>query len=207
MKQSFFDFLKFLKKPVDAKGTDVTIALKMKSILVVFIFDVLIIGLLQVLISYLESIGIIPNYDDEFSKLYDEHPAMLISFLIIFIAPLFEEFIFRFPLVFKRNYLLRAMISLQSGNSKNGKSLVEDKYRKFWDKHYTIIFYFSAFIFSLIHMSNYTANSMNIFIILLLISPQFILGVLFGFIRVKIGFWQVFLFHSFHNLIALSFIL
>jgi len=59
-------------------------------------------------------------------------------------------------------------------------------------------FWGSALIFALIHMSNYAGAGFQPFLILLVI-PQFIIGAILGFVRMRFGLAQAIGFHAAYN--------
>ena len=65
------------------------------------------------------------------------------------------------------------------------------------------IFYGSAILFSLLHLSNYSFQINELPKYLFLIIPQFFSGLLYGYIRVANGITYSILLHSFHNTILM----
>lgn len=71
---------------------------------------------------------------------------------------------------------------------------------------FPVFFWLSATIFALVHILNFDrSGSLGSQLILLpLVLPQFILGMLCGYVRVQIGLWGAMLLHAAHNAFALS---
>ena len=65
------------------------------------------------------------------------------------------------------------------------------------------IFYTSAVLFSLLHLSNYSFQVNELPKYLFLIIPQFFSGLLYGYIRIKNGITYSILSHSIHNTILM----
>ena len=112
----------------------------------------------------------------------------LLLFTIVF-APLLEELFFRFPLLYKRNYLARGLSKLTNG-----------KIRRNWSSKYRYFVYSMATIFGLVHLTNYRDAG----IVLLLLAPviigsQLIGGLGFSYVRVKFGFIWALISHSLYN--------
>ena len=63
------------------------------------------------------------------------------------------------------------------------------------------IFWFSAIAFALVHIANFDPEEAggSWLVLLPLVLPQFILGALLGYVRVKIGLWSAIVLHSLHN--------
>ena len=73
--------------------------------------------------------------------------------------------------------------------------------QKFWGKNFKYIFYFSVLLFALLHLRNFQLTPKHIVFIPLLILPQLISGIIFGYSRMKYGiFWSIFL-HILNNTI------
>ncbi len=86
------------------------------------------------------------------------------------IAPLFEEFIFRYPLKFFKT-----------------------------KKYFGIIFYFTSFIFGMMHFSNYDYNQSHLWFAPFIVMSQIWSGLVLGYIRIKFGVWYGFLNHALFN--------
>jgi hypothetical protein len=71
-------------------------------------------------------------------------------------------------------------------------------------KHFRFFFYFSAFLFAIIHITNYKLSPTVIFLMPILISPQFFGGLLMGWVRTQLGFFSAILSHAFYNLSLLG---
>ncbi|WP_367178938.1 CPBP family glutamic-type intramembrane protease [Flavobacterium sp.] len=80
----------------------------------------------------------------------------------------------------------------------------QDSIMFFGKKYYSFIFYFSCLTFSFLHFSNYTRvlSDNYIWLLPILVLPQFIMGIFFGYIRIKLGFFWAILLHIFMNIPA-----
>ena len=69
---------------------------------------------------------------------------------------------------------------------------------------FPVFFWLSSIAFALVHLSNYDPELATIALPLVL--PQFVLGMLLGYVRVRIGLWAAMALHAAHNasLLALS---
>lgn len=72
-----------------------------------------------------------------------------------------------------------------------------------WNKRFKLVFWLFTTIFAIIHISNFGAT-VPFYLTPILVLPQFILGIMLGYIRVGWGFWYGVLFHALHNGILLS---
>ena len=72
-----------------------------------------------------------------------------------------------------------------------------------WNKRFKLIFWSFTLVFAAIHLSNF-GSEVPFYLMPLLVLPQFILGIMLGYIRVGWGFWYCVLFHALHNGILVS---
>ncbi len=90
--------------------------------------------------------------------------------MMVVLAPLIEEIIFRGPLVF---------------------------YRK--SPYFPIAFYVSAVLFGLVHLGNFEKSASLLPYALVIVSPQILMGFFLGFLRVRLGLGYAILMHACHN--------
>lgn len=74
--------------------------------------------------------------------------------------------------------------------------------------HFCFIFYTSCILFGFYHIFNYTPFNLKLFILMpLIVLPQIVAGVFFGFIRMKFGIFYSIIFHSVTNVIPILILL
>ena len=71
-----------------------------------------------------------------------------------------------------------------------------------FSKTFPFFFWFSTLAFALVHLWNFEEGSLAV--LLPLVLPQFILGSMLGYIRVRFALWAAILLHAAHNATALS---
>jgi len=173
-----------------------------------------------------------PRLKTKISELFSTYE--LRKFAVILYAPIIEELIFRLPLKFNKRYLIISftlftfLISrmLIGGVVKDllFSSIISIlflvffirifKMKKvyinlyiFWKKNPIIIFYLTAFVFAFLHIFNYNASFYEILIKShFIILPRFIIGLLYGLIRIKINTFASILMHSINNSMPYLFI-
>ena len=67
---------------------------------------------------------------------------------------------------------------------------------------FPFFFWFSTLAFALVHLANFEEGSLAI--LLPLVLPQFILGMMLGYVRVRFALWAAILLHAAHNATALT---
>lgn len=77
-----------------------------------------------------------------------------------------------------------------------------------WTKNnYFLIFYLSAFIFGIAHVSNWKDSDVHFLLAPLMVLPQLLLALYLGYIRVKNDIWSSIFVHGFNNLIPVAMII
>ena len=71
---------------------------------------------------------------------------------------------------------------------------------------FPVMFWLATLSFALIHLTNFEPAEgwSSLAVLLPLVLPQFVLGALLGYLRVRIGLWAAMLLHAVHNATALS---
>ena len=67
----------------------------------------------------------------------------------------------------------------------------------FFQRHFRWFYFGSALAFASVHLTNFTEG--NALILLPLTLPQFLLGLILGYARVRFGLWASVLLHAAHN--------
>ncbi|MEH6680084.1 MAG: CPBP family intramembrane glutamic endopeptidase [Sediminicola sp.] len=102
--------------------------------------------------------------------LLSKYPLWGIFLLVAVIAPVLEEILFRGPLIFFRKH-----------------------------KNFSYFFYASAVLFGMAHLFNFQEGSHLLYLAPLLVAPQIVMGLILGYIRIKLGLHWSILLHSAHN--------
>ncbi len=186
------DINQFLIRPNDTK-LDIGFYQKTRIFLSAFLYKILVASVFIALLFII---------DEYFYELDNSMSSKKLTFFNAFIsmviaAPLLEEFLFRFPLKYKRNYIFIGI-----------EKVFRINLYPFWQKYFRIIFYLFAGGFGYLHLTNY----IDLDIILILLSPLIIGtqiwgGLIYGYLRLKLGFlWSVFG-HALNNFIVIILLL
>jgi len=104
-------------------------------------------------------------------KAFEDFPLHKLLFLVVILAPIIEEFIFRAPLALFKN-----------------------------PRYFKYAYYISFLLFGFVHIFNFERIP-PVWIIPFLVLPQLFSGIFLGFIRVKLALkWSIML-HAAHNFI------
>lgn len=187
---TFSDLWAFFRRPFDQYDEEATLNFKIKRLFAVLLADVIAILPILGLIGIITSQGWVDLEDHAVAEMFRQIGVIGIILIAVVFTPLFEELIFRGPLIFQRNPLMA------SPNEEKQASR-----RAWWDRRYSFIFYGCALAFALVHLMNYEISLSVLLFSPILLGAQFILGSLAGFLRVRYGFWWAYFLHALHNLI------
>lgn len=196
VKNTLKNISNFLKNPIDKQAVDQSKQQKTKVLFSLLVIDIPSMIVLSVIISGFEKIGWVEFENHQIALLLDRVSIWLVFLLTVIIIPFIEEVIFRLFLRFKRNYLLKLIIYFFP---KHKTSIYE-----YWNKKYKYVFYLSAILFGLVHITNFETNTTIIYLIPILILPQLVIGLFVGYLRVRYNFMLGYLMHALHNAIFIS---
>ncbi len=195
IKDTLKDLLKFLKAPTEKQDLVQSKPHKAKRLFFLLLIDIPLMSLLTILVGAFSKWGWVNVENHKMAMLLELLPIWMVLALSIIIIPFIEEIIFRLFLKFKRNYLLQVIIFILNGKGNNIKNGIIN----FWNKKYSWIFYSPAILFAFIHITNYDLTSASIYLLPILVLPQFILALFIGYLRVRYNFMLGYLMHVLHN--------
>ena len=160
----------FCAKPLYRPYTGITLALRMKIVAAAIAWNLILsIGI----VIFAGALFLALDIDvggHKTAEMFSKYTPMEILAIMVFLAPLLEECIFRAPLyLFKKSAF------------------------------FPIAFYFSCVAFGMVHLSNFENGASLLLWAPLLVAPQIIMGFFLGFLRVKLGLFYAILMHAGHN--------
>ncbi len=186
MKKSFKDLYAWLKNPDDIElplSTGGKFQITCQLLLFQLLVAVPFVGLITLIHHHVIKLE---------SPLYDWSLFETIL-LIVVLVPLIEEFFFRFPLKYKRNYLARFINSLSPG-----------WLEKRWNWIFKYFLFLLAFAFGIIHLTNFTNTGIVFFALFpVIVGSQMIGGLLLSYSRIKFGFIWSWFQHGAYNFILI----
>lgn len=197
MKEEIKLLLQFLKKPTSGFVKD----RKVKKFITILILDIEISALVLGILSLLENIDAVKN---GIVHKADNFDSIVLIVAALFFAPIIEEFIFRYFLVYKRFNPLRLFIKTTPKFSNEFAFTEEKSIDEKWNRILPYVFYTSALLFGLMHLMNYEFNTVVLLLFPLLTMVQLNLGLLAGYLRVRLNFGSAVLLHIIHNAIFVS---
>jgi membrane protease YdiL (CAAX protease family) len=201
---TFNEFISFIKNPEDRPIHHHATRKKLTTVLSLFLIQLPILMILGMLFSLIEELGLIDQDAHIMEEMMKSFSTIQIVLLVAIVGPILEEIIFRMMIRFRRNYIILWTIKLLAMLGVQTKYALLRNFRMRWDQYFTVVFYCSVMIFGLVHITNFK-GSINVYLLApILVSPQLIMGMVLGYVRLKYGLiWSIY-FHSFHNTILLT---
>ncbi len=192
---------RFLRKPYDKKDPNQTFKQRGLKLFQILILDLCLLGFIAFLIVIFREQGVL-GLADERSKDAD-FSLWELFFAAVIVAPLLEELIFRYPLRFKNNLLLKFGVWCASLVSKKEKAEISKRLEGFWNKRFGFLFYIAALLFGAAHLVNYNLALTAPYILIVLLFVRFIIGLLLGYIRIRYNLFLSIFLHGLHNSLVL----
>ena len=165
----FQSIFNFIKYPRLKRLSNISVN-KKTTIVSQSVFLCLVIGIgLGLLLAVLEALGVYNSDSHAINKMFEENSPLKIILLAVVVAPFFEELIFRGPLTL------------------------------FSKKYFRIAFYIIAVLFGYMHIYNFPITPQVLLFSPILVLPQIVLGLVFGYIRVRFGLIYSMLLHASYN--------
>ncbi|MDP4189333.1 MAG: CPBP family intramembrane metalloprotease, partial [Bacteroidota bacterium] len=197
-------FFRFLRHPNDQEGVDISIGRKLKVLLQLFLFDVVIVIILLAINYIIHTLHILEPTHHKLEDLFISTGYVWVFITAVIIAPIFEELIFRLPLIYRYNYIFRAIVYLLSVSGVVADDKLDKGVIAFRRKYFIWFFYLMAILFGFMHITNYSGYKELLFWMPLLTSSQLISGIILGYIRIKYGLiWSIY-YHAFNNLVFIT---
>ncbi|SFJ62600.1 CPBP family intramembrane glutamic endopeptidase [Olleya namhaensis] len=173
MKQLFSSILKYVKNPRLKQLKHATVQQKV-GIVLACVPICIALGLgFGLIIALLEALGVYSPDDHAVSKLFEEETPLYIISSAVILAPIIEELIFRGPITL------------------------------FSKKYFKIAFYTFSLLFGYVHLFNFEITPQLILLSPLLVAPQIVVGLVFGYVRVRLGLIYSMLLHACYNAVLI----
>ena len=196
---TYVRFFHFLKKPDQGSYKRMGTLFKTKSLLSLMLLNIVFTGLW--LTGYL-----LFNQD-----LLNKANTGLFYFnifgvlaMIVLIDPFLEELIFRLPMKYNRNFVLRFIVYLIGLNKTvEDKESLANNVKKAWRTYFWIFFYAMSSLFAFVHIFNYPNFKQLLLWSPILTCTQFFCGMIIGYIRIRFGFVWGWYYHALHNMLVI----
>ena len=165
----------FFKRPNYKIDKDLDLNQKFTITLKLALLALLVSISLGMIIGLLEHLTDIELGRHALDELFKEYSPGFIFLVVVVLAPVLEELFFRGPMYFFRR-----------------------------SRYFGFVFYFLTLAFAFYHITNFEITPLILYLSPLLVAPQLIIGLLLGFIRVRLGLQWAMLLHSIYNLLIIG---
>ena len=169
------ELIQYLINPILIKDKNKSFLYRFKVLVYLLLISFIFSFFISTITGLLTLIGVLEDVTHITDSLFDDSNGFKILFFAAILAPLIEELIFRGPLV----YFIQP-------------------------RAFKIAFYVIGIIFAYVHIFNFEITTNVILFSPLLVAPQFFIGLIFGFIRIRFGLIWSILLHSIYNGILVS---
>jgi membrane protease YdiL (CAAX protease family) len=204
IKDTVEKFIVYLKNPTEDQEVDAPIEVKVKTLVHLFLFSLLAIYGYSILLAIIERFHWIDSGVNNNSTIVFRYSYLKMILIGVVIAPILEELIFRLPLRYKYNYIIRLTANLLAKMKHNDPKAYEEKAQTFWTKNFRYFFYIMLLLFGCAHFFNYSNYDKLWTWIIVLVFPQIIIGSILGYIRVRFSLPWSMIYHAFHNFVFFS---
>jgi len=221
------EMLDFLKSPVNDMPDISTIKEKLSIFIPLFLLEIVIAVFCGGIISQLTN-GLHLMEGNKLEHFFSYYPVWVVFIYVALAGPMLEELLFRLPLKLNEKYMQINVVLTVTGLIYilvftikvyiiqislvvveiillsiyfSSKELFNKYIISIWSRKFIWVFYLSAAIFGMLHISNYSPKLITFLLMPILVLPQFIVGLFCGYIRIRLGFFWGYLLHVSHNFI------
>ena len=191
----FSDLIHFLWRPSLQEDPNNDFIHRVSSFTQLLVLCFVISFTLSIFINMIYESGWIQNDYHAFDDL-KELSDFKILFLASVLAPFMEESVFRAPLT-----AFKSPWKLYRTDPESGERVLKDIRIPLFEnpRVFQVLFYVLAIMFGYVHLFNYQIDAQILLFSPILVAPQMILGLIFGFIRVRCGFLWAVAMHACYN--------
>ncbi len=200
IRKNSFEIGNYLRKPIELPDSTDSLAIKWQY----FLFTYILIVLMAILTAIFPAMVVPDEKDNAIFKLIETYPLPLVILIGTVFIPLIEELIFRLGLSHKYNLLFQLILGMSRLWNTEKQHRIQQWLHKCWDRSYAGFFYFVAILFALLHLFNYELSWKIVLYSPLLVLPQFLGGLVIGYLRIRQGFVWGFLLHFLYNFTFLA---
>ena len=208
LKEEWKAAIQYIRKPYEPAPEEINqsnVSQKLARLFLILLLDLLCMLPLMGILSLVEHFGIVDLEDHSLKEMLEQYSVWLIFFLVVIGAPIAEEVLFRLHLSRRWNLIAGFMEIFSALANRTTRQDVANEVKAKWDRFYGPFFHLNAAAFAFIHLLNFQEGAVPLWIAPLMVLPQFVAGLYFGYIRTKNGnlFWSIAL-HALHNVVLIS---
>lgn len=231
-KETALAFWRFLKAPKQLEALHQKPEEVWRPLLQLFVLKfTLSLGIAAIIFGLIKLMGYNPFASHRLGRFLEENNPLLVLLAVAVISPAIEEFFFRAPLRYTRmrlfvafltiiffilptllemlqiSTLLSALIWLVALMLAIWVVLSDMRawyLRRLWEKRFPTVFYTFTIVFGMVHLANYENLHLPIALIPLLVVPQFIGALFWGYIRLRFSLTWAIVSHGLFNAVLLA---
>jgi membrane protease YdiL (CAAX protease family) len=191
----YSDLIHFLKNPNLQEDPNKGFIYRVSSFILLLFLCLVVSFTLSIFINSIYESGWIENDYHAFDDL-KEFSDLKILFLASVAAPFIEESIFRAPLT-----AFKSPWKLYRKDPETGERILKDIRIPLFEhpRVFQVAFFVMAILFGYVHLFNYQIDTQILLFSPILVAPQMILGLIFGYIRIRFGFLWAVAMHACYN--------
>jgi membrane protease YdiL (CAAX protease family) len=225
--ESVRELIVFLRQPQLLEPEQPHAPLRTFFHLLVLSFSLSLLSIL--LMNAVQKSGLLPELPHAMEGIMKDMPFALVFFLVALLMPALEELAFRLWLVYQPRYVIISLwliaffvsqAFLQNGLDPIGYGVLglaamatillltfrdraDAGLHSLYRRYYSWLFYGATLLFALVHLINFSLTPRLLLFAPLLVLPQFLLGLVLGYIRVRQGLIWAIALHALYNSIIL----
>lgn len=204
IKRTYRDFRLFLRNPVNLPAEDQTVKHKISRLFSVLAMEIPIVAAIGAMIYGIGEIGLLDTDTHKIGVLFQKMPLWKFILFGVVVNPFIEELIFRLYLRFNPKGLSGYSLLSASAIGKRMMKKIEAYLTHLWLNKFHLVFFSSALLFAIFHLSNYQFSITVLLLSPLLVAPQFITGLFLGYLRIKYSWMLGYFMHAIHNAFFIS---
>lgn len=198
-------FLAYLRNPDDNPAPPSSLGTRGRALWLLLVYDLVFAFAASIVIGLIGETGLVDLENHAMVDALEQMEVWQLLLLAVLVGPLFEELIFRLPLRFETNPITGIIRVFTPSTGTEADDELRALRRANWQRNYRYIFYGLAIAFALIHLFNYPDWSLGLLLVSpIIVAPQFVMGSMAGFLRVRYGFWWAYLLHMLHNFVLVG---
>jgi membrane protease YdiL (CAAX protease family) len=232
MRETATEFWRFLKAPKQLEALHEKPAQVWRPLLQLFLIKVVLTLVISGLVyGIIRQLGYNPFASHRLDRFLQDNNPLLVLLAVAVLAPAVEEFFFRAPLRYTRMRLFVAFLGIIFFVLPTLLELIRIstlisvliwfaslmlaiwvvlsdihswRIRRLWEKHFGAVFYTFTIVFALTHLANYDNLHLPVALMPLLVVPQFIGALFWGYIRLRFSLTWAMVAHGAFNALLLG---
>ncbi len=208
LKEAWIEAFTFIRTPHEPSLAEIEesgITRRFSRLFQILLLDLICMLPLMGVLGLIEHFGILNLDDHALKEMLEQFDIWWIVVFVVLVGPIAEELIFRLHLSRRWNLVAGVMEIFGAISNRTSRQEAAQRVKVQWDHYYSWFFLLNSAAFAFIHILNFDSDAVPIWLVPLIVLPQFVAGLFFGYIRVKNGglLWS-FALHALHNAVLIT---